>query len=51
MKSEVLEITVDVPEELDEEIHSFMGNDNINGFIHDLIVRGLCLLNAGKDAA
>lgn len=51
MKSEVLEITVELPEELDEEIHSLMGNDNINGFIHDLIVRGLCSLNAGKDVS
>ena len=48
MQSEVLEISVEVPAKLDGEIREFAGSENINGFIHDLIVRGLCSLDSGK---
>lgn len=51
MQSEVLEVTVEVPCELDEEIHLLAGDNNIEGFIHDLIVRGLCSIDSGKDVA
>lgn len=50
MKREVLEITVDIPEELAEEIQLLSGGENINGFIHDLIVRGLRCVEKGSGA-
>lgn len=51
MKSEVVNITIELPQELDQEICSMADGDNINAFIHDLIVRGLCSSTTGKDAA
>lgn len=51
MKREVLEITVDISEEMEKEIRSLSGGENINGFIHDLIVRGLSCVEKGSGAA
>ena len=51
MKSEVVNITVELPKEMDREICDLADADNINELIHDLIVRGLCSSATGKDAA